>query len=93
MTKEEFVERLPRETRAPSDVEYEMIEFVYTYHPSISATDGKNQIAMLYSAFGMRIITDMIETAKRAQEIEDERFKLRGRLLELEREAEALSMI
>lgn len=93
MTKEEFVERLPRETRAPSDDEYEMIEFVYTHHPSISATDGKNQIAMLYSTFGMRIITDMIETAKRAQEIEDERFKLRGRLLELEREAEALSMI
>ena len=93
MTKEEFVERLPRETRAPSDVEYEVIEFVYTYHPSISATDGKNQIAMLYSTFGMRIIFDMLETANRSQKIEEERLELRNRLLELDRLSEALSMI
>lgn len=93
MTREEFVERLPEGTSTPGVTEYEVIEFVYTYHPSISYVNGKDQIAMLYSTFGMRIITDMFETAKRAQEIEDERFKLRGRLLELEREAEALSMI
>ncbi len=93
MTDTEFLSRLPEGTWKPTDKEFEAIQFVYNYHPSIHPSEGKNQIAMLYSTFGMRIIADMYATAKRAQEIEDERRKLRLRLQELEREAEELAMI
>lgn len=50
---------------------YKKIEFVYTFHPSISETDGKKQIVDLVGAFGMRIIYDMIPTARKAKELED----------------------
>ena len=93
MTDTEFLNRLPAGTKKPTDKEFEAIQFVYNYHPSIHPVEGKNQIAMLYSTFGMRIIADMYETTKRAQEIDEERRKLRHRLQELEREAEELAMI
>lgn len=52
--------------------EYSVIEKVYTWHPSISATEGKKQIAMLYKEFGMAVINAMIETADIAQSIDSE---------------------
>lgn len=51
--------------------DYKKIEFVYTFHPSISETDGKKQIVDLVGAFGMRIICDMIPTAKKAKDLEE----------------------
>lgn len=60
MTKQEFEERT---TRPVSEKEYKIIEKVYTWHPSISETDGKNQIAMLYETFGMDFIRGMEEAA------------------------------
>lgn len=53
MTKQEFEERLGKTV---NDRDYVRIEEVYTYHPSISETEGKNQIAYLYKTFGMRDI-------------------------------------
>lgn len=50
--------------------EYAHIEYVYTWHPSIDPVKGKEQIAYLYSNFGMRIILDMLTTAKAAEECE-----------------------
>lgn len=50
---------------------YKKLETVYTYHPSISATQGKQQIAYLYDNFGMRMIEDMLPTAKKAQELQE----------------------
>ena len=64
MTDTEFLNRLPEGTRKPNDKEFEKIQFVYNYHPSIDPCEGKHQIAMLYSTFGMRIICDMYETAR-----------------------------
>ncbi len=101
MTETEFLSRLPEGTRKPSKKEFELIQFVYSHHPSIHTVDyingekieGKDQIAMLYNTFGMRIICDMQETAKRAQELEDERSQLKARLIEVEREREALFMM
>lgn len=91
MTYSEFFMKLKDGVRKPTEKEFEVIDFVYKYHPSIChRTDGKEKIAMLYTTFGMRIIYDMRETTKRAQEIEQERRELRRRLEELEREAEEL---
>ena len=94
MTDTEFLSRLPEGTRKPSEKEFEAIQFVYDYHPSIRRypVEGKDQIAMLYSTFGMRIIRDMYETSKRTQELEDERRQLKARLNAVERELEELSM-
>lgn len=93
MTDTEFLSRLPEGARKPTEKEFETIQFVYNYHPSIHPVGGKDQIAMLYSTFGMRIICDMQETAKRAQELEDERRQLRARLKEVEQELEEISMV
>lgn len=93
MMYEEFTARLLENTRRPTDKEFETISFVYANHPAIHPSNGKDQIALLYNSFGMRIICDMLETAKRVQEIEDERRHLRLRLEELETEQQELAMI
>lgn len=86
MTDAEFLSKLPEGSPTPSDKEFELIQFVYNHHPSIHPVNGKQQIADLYSEFGMRIICDMLETAKRSQEISDERRQLRARLKALDQE-------
>lgn len=77
MNRQEFNERC---NVSVTENDYKEIEFVYTWHPSISETNGKDQIAMLVETFGMRIIEDMIPTAERAKELEDERMALRSKL-------------
>ena len=79
MMKSEF-ERLT--TRPFTDTEYRVIEIVYTHHPSIDNVKGKQQIAMLYETFGMRIIHDMLPTAKKAREINDRMLKLNAQIEE-----------
>ncbi len=68
MTKEEFLERTPG-TEKPTQEQWDIIETVYNYHPSISETNGKSQIAYLYVGFGFRVIKDMYPTANKAKEI------------------------
>ena len=77
MTKQEFEQRLGKTV---SEKDYAKIEEVYTTHPSISETEGKDQIAYLYKTFGMRIIEDMLPTARKARELEDEMRKTRTRI-------------
>ena len=93
MTDTEFLNRLPEGARKPTDSEFDTIQFVYNYHPSIHPVSGKDQIAMLYITFGMRIIMDMLDTAQQAEMIESERRQLKTRLRELEREEEELAML
>lgn len=93
MTDTEFLNRLPEGARKPTEEEFELIQFVYNYHPSIHPVGGKDQIAMLYSTFGMRIIHDMQETAQKAQFLDDEKMKLKARLREVERAEEELAML
>lgn len=69
MMKQEFEERLGREV---SDSEYTEIEYVYTWHPAISATDGKNQIAEIFKAGGLVVIRSMREAAEMAQDLDAE---------------------
>lgn len=72
MTEQEFIDRLPEGTKAPNALEFKFIQNVYMFHPSIDPINGKEQIATLYSMFGMPIIMDMLNTANRVEKIEDE---------------------
>lgn len=70
MRKEEFEKLIKKEVR---EEEYKIIEFVYMWHPSISETRGKEQIANLYSEYGMAVITGMVPLATYCKIVEDER--------------------
>ena len=87
MTKQEFKALTTREF---TDKEYEAIETVYTFHPAISETEGKKQIASLYDTFGFRIIADMLPTAIKSKEIEEQITRKRYELEELQKELKRL---
>ena len=93
MTDTEFLSRLPEGARIPTEGEFETIQFVYNYHPAIHPSEGKDQIARLYSEFGMRIIMDMLDTAQQAEMLESERRQLKARLREIEQEEQELAML
>ena len=80
MTKEEF-EKLAGVQVTPED--YKDIEFVYTWHPSISETDGKRQIATLWNIGGLRLIWDMKDTARIAMNLEKEIDDAKSKLISL----------
>ena len=87
MTKQEF-KALAK--RSFTDSAYAEIETVYTFHPSISETEGKKQIASLYDTFGKRIIADMLPTAIKARELEGLIAKKRHELEDLQEQYEQL---
>lgn len=94
MMYDEFINRLPDGTRHPTNSEYEEIELVYASHPSISGSghEKQEQIARLYSEFGMRIIRDMIPTAKEAERLRTELIAARNKVERLTEELKELSM-
>lgn len=51
MTKQEFQKRIGAEI---SQKDYSIVEHVYTWHPSISEVEGKEQIAELYKSYGKK---------------------------------------
>ena len=67
MMKEEF-EKFVGETVSNED--YNVIETVYIWHPSISEVSGKDQISSIYRQFGM------LETATYAKELDAQRRQL-----------------
>lgn len=67
MTKQEFQKRIGAEI---SQKDYSIVEHVYTWHPSISEVEGKEQIAELYKSFGMPIIKNMMEAANYAETLD-----------------------
>ena len=69
------------------DEEYKVIETVYCFHPSISETNGKEQVANLYIDFGFVIFLDMLPRARVIANIEHERVELNKKLEELNRQA------
>lgn len=87
MTKQEF-KALTK--RSFTDSAYADIETVYTFHPCISETEGKKQIASLYDTFGMRIIKDMLPTAEKAREYESQIAQKRHELEALKDELDEL---
>lgn len=87
MTKQEF-KALTK--RSFTDSAYTDIETVYTFHPSISETEGKKQIASLYDTYGTRIIKDMLPTATKAREYEERIAQKRHELEALKDELDEL---
>ena len=75
MNKSEFIHACESITCAKnltiSDFDYEKIEVVYTFHPAISEVHGKEQIALIYTTFGMTVINDMLSRAIKARELEN----------------------
>ena len=69
MTRQEFESRIDGTVTTE---EYSLIEYVYTFHPSISNTEGKDQIAGIYKIGGMRLIKDMIPTAQKAEQLDND---------------------
>lgn len=63
-----------------SSKDYEAIEFVYTWHPSISDTNGKKQIAEIYNTGGMLVINAMLEAAMYMQKLDGIRRGLEKKL-------------
>ena len=80
MMKEEF-EKFVGETVSTED--YNVIETVYIWHPSISEVSGKDQISSIYRQFGMPVIHDMLETAMYAKELDSQRRQLMRRVDEI----------
>lgn len=75
MTREEFTQKYEEITGKEPNItesDYQLIEFVYTFHPSIGAVEGKKQIAYIYSQFGMALIKDMLPRAKEMEKLESE---------------------
>lgn len=79
MMKEEFESRIGR---GVSEAEYKEIEYVYTWHPAISDTEGKDQVAAIFNVGGMVVIRSMKEAAIMGERLENE---LRAEMLKVER--------
>ena len=97
MTREEFICAVEKATpeevtgepvkvKQPTDKEYKLIEYVYQFHPAISAINGKGQIARLYVEFGMSIIQDMKPRAELMEKKERELRAARAALEAVQRE-------
>lgn len=85
MMKQEFEERIGGEVRQS---DYAIIEHVYTWHPAISNTEGKEQIATLYKMGGMCLIKDMQPTAKLMDELDTEKRDAERKLKEIQKKIE-----
>lgn len=81
MTKSEFEKAT---CATVTDSEYEVIETVYMYHPAVSNTEGKVQIANLYCTMGIRVIMDMVPTAHKARNIEQAIYAKKQELNDLQ---------
>lgn len=95
MTREEFTNKARQicdstgiKFNAPTTEQMKLIDYVYTYHPSISNVDGKSQIAYLYVVFGMRLILDMRNTAHMMEDYEIKERKLKAELNKLKDDRE-----
>lgn len=55
--------------------DYSIIEYVYTWYPTIDNVKGKEQVAMLLCEFGIRIFHNMYSTAKKAEQLDAEMRK------------------
>ena len=64
MLRSEF-DTLSKSSNRPSDEEYELIEFVYNWHP---CNFSKENVAAFYDAYGMTLFYDMEERSKAAME-------------------------
>lgn len=53
--------------KSVTDEEYKVIEAVYTWHPAINDTTGKDQMKTLYTQFGFGVIRGMLPVAEKME--------------------------
>ena len=93
MNKQEFINKgaeITQKIPVVPDREYSIIEKVYTFHPAISETEGKRQIAELYVNFGMVLIMDMLPRAEVMAKKEEELREARAALSRIQEEIEEI---
>ena len=94
MTKIEFEAEVAKMLRtgetAPevSDQKYKIIEKVYNFHPSISETKGREQIANLYINYGITIFMDMVPRAALMESKERQLLSIKESLRKVQNEIE-----
>lgn len=69
-----------------SGEDYETIEYVYTWYPTVSETEGKKQVATIYSMLGMAPFRDMLTRARLAEDAETRLRTAKRRVQEIEQE-------
>lgn len=77
MMKAEFEEMIGKSV---VDEEYKVIEAVYTWHPAINDTTGKDQMKTLYTQFGFGVIRGMLPVAEKMEKLDGERRELLAQL-------------
>lgn len=90
MQKQEF-EKLIGNT--VTDPEYEVIETVYQWHPSIRNTSGKEEVAELYKSFGIAVFYDMLPRAEKFCELENMLLSKRLEMDRIKEQIEELSCV
>ena len=75
MMKYEFEELIGK---GVSDADYKIIEAVYTWHPAIKNSGGKEQMKILYTQFGIGVIKAMVPVAEKMQALDNEKNKLKA---------------
>ncbi len=96
MTKDEFLRKYEEVTNTSpyisgiTDEDYKLVEYVYNFHPSISETTGKDQIAYLVANFGMPIIKDMLPRAKEMEGLEAQMRSAQIKVQEIARKIESV---
>lgn len=73
------------------EAEYNVIEYIYTWHPSIKDTEGKEQMKVLYSQFGMGMIKGMVPVAQKMEELDKEERELKRKLALIHERKEVIS--
>ena len=73
------------------EAEYNVIEYVYTWHPSIKDTEGKKQMEVLYSQFGMGMIKGMVPVAQKMEELDKEERELKRKMALIHERKEVIS--
>ncbi len=66
--------------KSVTDEEYKVIEAVYTWHPAINDTAGKDQMKTLYTQFGFGVIRGMLPIAEKMEKLDGERRELLAQL-------------
>ena len=88
MMKSEFAALAEIDIDEIDNFDYEVIEYVYMYHPSIN---NKKDIVNIWKLNGgMRIIRDMVETAKESERIQNDIIKYQSLLNESKKAFENL---
>lgn len=77
MMKEEFEKLVGKEV---SVEDFTTIGYVYTWHPAISNTEGKKQIADIFNAGGMAVIEGMVEVTDYMMKLQSEELELKAKL-------------